>query len=128
MLRRARQNTRHFGKRFDERAVDLSPRRKKKYDALYTSLSRGTARTTGLHGRYAIQFGGEPGEQGDYIVVNITAGHLDGFISLLVDQRVIVSGTAIIPAWRVLPLNAGGKLSNPRRNPFLAALRLNPRG
>jgi hypothetical protein len=127
MRRTLLSNTRHFGKRIEERGVDLSPRRKKKFDVLYTALSNGTARTVGLHGRYAVQFGGEPGGQGDYLVVNITAGHVDGFISLLVDQRVIVSGTSIIPSWKVLPLNEGGRLSNPRRNPFLQALRLNPR-
>ena len=123
-----RENTRHFAQRIEERALGLSPRRMKKFDALYKALSKGTARTAGIHGRYAIQFGGEPGGVGDYLVANFTAGHIDGFISLLVDQRVIVPDTGIIPASRVLPLNAGGKLENPKRNPFLRSLRLNPCG
>jgi len=113
---RTRVNTRHFSERFAERAAGLSARRRRKFDVLYNALRKGTANTTSLHGRYAVQFGGPPGGKGDYIVVNITGGRVDGFISLLIDQSVIMTATtAIIPSSKVLPMANGRSLANPKK-------------
>ena len=107
------EGTGHFLQRCEERLAGSSGRTKKKFHALYDILASGQARTVGLHGKYAIQFGGNPYDVGDYLVVAISAGSLDGFLSLLVNQSVIMQDTAIIPATRILPLGKGGLLSNP---------------
>jgi hypothetical protein len=109
------EGTEHFRQRCEERLAQASNRTKKKFRALYDALTSGRERTIGLHGKYAIQFGGEPRGQGDYLVVSITNGHIDGLLSLLVNQVVIKQDTAIVPATRVLPLDMGGTLSNPWR-------------
>lgn len=111
------EGTGHFLRRCEERLANSSNRTKKKFRALYDVMTSGRARTGGLDGKYAIQFGGEPRSRGDYLVVAIRGGHLDGFLSLLVDQYVIEPNTSTIPATRVLPLDQGGLLSNPDFGP-----------
>lgn len=90
--------TRHFVERVAERGKELSARNQKKLEVVYTALKSQRAKTAGLHGRYAVQFGGPPGGRGNYIVVHITGGNVTGFISLLVDQKVLMPETTIVSA------------------------------
>jgi len=94
----------HFEDRLIERHEKLTGGGYKRLTRLHKSLSARTARTGGLHGVYAIQFTGEHGCKGDYLVVSIRRGVLEGFITVLVDQWVIVPDTKIILASDVLPL------------------------
>ena len=96
----------HFEDRLIERHEKLTSGGYKRLTRLHQSLSKRTARTGGLHGIYAIQFTGKPGSQGDYLVVSIRRGFLEGFITVLVDQWVIVPSTIIISAASVLPETA----------------------
>lgn len=90
--------TQHFGERVAERFGSRSEKEKKKLLAVYLALKTHKANTKFLDGRYAIQFGGPPGEKGNYVVVEITRGVVTGFISVLADQHVIVPNTVIVQA------------------------------
>lgn len=90
--------TMHFDKRNAERFASRDDETRRKLLTTYLALKNRDARISALNGRYAVQFGGTPRGQGDYIVVEITGGIVSGFISLLSNQRVIMSNTTILQA------------------------------
>lgn len=102
--------TTHFGQRLWERLKGVSERKQKRALAVYTTLKLQRARTAGLNGRYAVQFGGESREAGDYLVVQIDHGAVTGFISVLINQLVIHPHTSIVSAKQL-----GIAYENPRR-------------
>lgn len=95
--------TTHFQQRVQQRSSGLSKRREKRLRVLYTALKTGQAQLGVTRGKYAIQFGGEPGFQGDYLVVEVARGRVVAFVSLLVDQNVRLVDTGLLHYNSVMP-------------------------
>ena len=90
--------THHFQVRMRERFAHRKDSHKRKLLATYLALKNHTARTGMMTGKYAVQFGGLPGGEGDYIIVHMTGGVVDGFISVLSHQKVIEPNTVVVQA------------------------------
>ena len=114
--------TTHFQQRVQQRSGGLSKRKEKKLQNLYSALKTGQARLGVSRGRYAIQFGGEPGRQGDYLVVEVDRGRVVAFVSLLVDQNVVVPDTGLLHYAKVMPPEPRG--TKARNNSWALAGRL----
>jgi hypothetical protein len=95
--------TTHFQQRVQQRSAGLSKRKERKLRNLYSVLRSGEANLSGRHGKYAIQFGGEPGRQGDYLVVEVVNGKAVAFVSLLVAQSVRMGDTGLLRYNQVIP-------------------------
>ena len=114
--------TTHFQQRVQQRSGGLSKRKEKKLQNLYSALKTGQARLGVSRGKYAIQFGGEPGRQGDYLVVEVDRGRVVAFVSLLVDQNVGVPDTGLLHYAKVMPPEPRG--TKARNNSWALAGRL----